>query len=54
MIRRRCVNPFCCDIFEEFGPVEEWWSVGDSCSGFSGDPGVFSVCGLWERLECLM
>ena len=30
VIKRRCVNPFSSDVFEEFSPTDELESSGDS------------------------
>ena len=50
VIKRRCVNPITRDVFEEFCPVGESESVGDSCGGFCG---FFCVC-LRCRRVCLL
>ena len=48
--KRRCVNPFSTDVFQEFSPMDELESFRDSCADSCG----FSVCAcLWVRLLCL-
>ena len=41
--KRRCVNPFSSDVFEEFGPVDDSGSFGGSWEEFLSDS-----CGLSE------
>ena len=52
VVKRRCVKPFSSDVFDEFGPVDDSGSFGDSWDGFSeclpavslGVPVVTDVC----------
>ena len=41
VIQRSFVNPFSCDVLEEFSPMDESGSFRDSCGDFCGD-----TCGL--------
>ena len=44
VVKRRCVNPFASDVFEEFGPVDDLGSFGDSWGNFHGDSCGSSEC----------
>ena len=44
VVERRCVNPFSSNVFEEFSPVDDSGSFGDSWSDLCGDSCGFSEC----------
>ena len=44
VIKRMCVNPNSSDVSEEFSPMDESESFGDSCYDSCGDSCGFSVC----------
>ena len=47
-VKRRCVNPFSSDAFEEFSPVDDSGSCGDSWSDLLGDS-----CGLSKSMPAV-
>ena len=42
--KRRFVYPFSCNVFEDFGAMDESESFGNSRGVFCGDSCGFSVC----------
>ena len=44
VIKRRCVNPLSCDVFEKFSPRDELESSGNSWVDVCGGSCGFSVC----------
>ena len=41
VVKRRCVTPFCSDVFEALGPMEDSGSFGDSWSDLRDDSCLF-------------